>query len=147
MPHIIPPVLVGLLLLLMLPVTIFGPGTPMTPEPYQWFGIPIVLIGVAVLRTGHGRFVSEQTEIHTFRTPTILVSDGIYGVTRNPMYLGFLLILLGVALCTNEMLNGLFVVVFFLAAQFWYIPFEERNAAKAFGEAYVDYKSRVRRWL
>lgn len=147
MPQVIPPVLVGVFLLSMIPVAVFCPGSPMLPSPYQWAGLLVALAGLAILKTGHGLFRSEATEIHTFREPTRLVTTGIYKRTRNPMYLGFLLILLGVALCTNETLNVLFALVFFLAAQFWYIPVEERNAANAFGRPYEDYKSRVRRWI
>ncbi len=147
MPHIIPPVLVGVFLLSMIPVTVFCPGAPMLTSPYQWSGLIVASAGFAILRSGHSRFLAEKTEIHTFREPTKLVSDGIYGVTRNPMYLGFLLILLGAAICTNEALNVLFALAFFLTAQFWYIPLEERNAADAFGAAYNDYKTRVRRWF
>ncbi|WP_416384449.1 methyltransferase family protein [Roseibium aggregatum] len=85
--------------------------------------------------------------MHTFRQPTRLVTSGIYALSRNPMYLGFLLMLLGVAVCTNEALNVLFAIVFFLVAQFWYIPIEERNAERTFGQPYLDYRKNVRRWL
>jgi len=147
MSQIIPPVLVGLFLFSMIPVTIVCPGAPMISAPYQWAGLAVVAIGLFFLKKGHGTFQSEQTEIHTFRRPTRLVTSGIYRISRNPMYLGFLLILMGVALCTNEALNVLFGFVFFLTAQFWYIAVEERNAADAFGQDYQDYKKRVRRWI
>jgi len=147
MPQIIPPVLVGAFLLSMIPVTIVCPGSPMFPDPFQWAGLIVAAIGLWFLKKGHGTFLSEKTEIHTFREPTRLVTTGIYKVTRNPMYLGFLLILLGVAMCTNETLNVLFALAFFLTAQFWYIPVEERNALNTLGQAYEDYKNRVRRWI
>lgn len=147
MPQIIPPILVGLFLLSMIPVTIFCPGSPMVSAPFQWAGLVIAAVGLVVLKKGHRTFQTEETEIHTFRQPTRLVTSGIYQISRNPMYLGFLLILTGVALCTNEALNVLFAFVFFLAAQVWYIPVEERNAAEVFGQAYQDYKKQVRRWI
>ncbi len=147
MPQIIPPVLFGLFLLSMVPVTMLCPGSPMLPAPFQWTGLAVVALGLFFLKKGHGTFLSQETEIHTFRQPTRLVTSGIYALSRNPMYLGFLLMLLGVAVCTNEALNVLFAIVFFLAAQFWYIPIEERNAEKTFGQPYLDYKKNVRRWL
>ena len=147
MPQIIPPVLVGVFLFSMIPVTIFCPGSPMFPAPYQWTGLAIAAVGLVFLKKGHGTFRSQETEIHTFRPPTRLVTSGIYAISRNPMYLGFLLILLGVALCTNEFLNVLFAVAFFLIAEFWYIPVEERNAGQVFGSSYEDYRKNVRRWL
>jgi len=119
----------------------------MLPAPFQWTGLAIAALGLVFLKKGHGTFRTEKTEIHTFRPPTRLVTSGIYAVSRNPMYLGFLLILLGVALCTNEVLNIVFAALFFLVAQFWYIPLEERNAEAIFGASYVRYRKAVRRWL
>lgn len=113
MPQIIPPVLFGLFLLSMVPVTILCPGSPMLPAPFQWTGLAVVALGLFFLKKGHGTFISQETEIHTFRQPTRLVTSGIYALSRNPMYLGFLLMLLGVAVCTNEALNVLFAIVFF----------------------------------
>ena len=63
------------------------------------------------------------------------------------MYLGMLLVLVGAALALDSV--GAFVgpVVFYLAATYWYIPYEE-NAAKAeFGTSYTEYCGRVRRWI
>ncbi|MDN3718992.1 isoprenylcysteine carboxylmethyltransferase family protein [Roseibium salinum] len=85
--------------------------------------------------------------MHTFRQPRKLVTSGIYRLSRNPMYLGFLLLLTGIAICTNEALNLFYALAFLLVSHFWYIPIEERNAAGVFGAAYDDYRSRVRRWL
>jgi len=147
MPQILPPALAVLLTLLMIPVTILSPGMPMIPVPFHWAGLAVAAAGLFFLRTGHRTFMREKTEIHTFREPDKLVTSGVYRISRNPMYLGFLLILAGIAACTNEALNLLLALVFFLAAHFWYIPAEERNAANAFGAAYEDYKSRVRRWI
>ena len=59
-----------------------------------------------------------------------------------PDDLPFVLIFFGTAI-----IAAILIAVFFLAAQFWYIPIEERNAEKTFGQPYLDYKKNVRRWL
>jgi protein-S-isoprenylcysteine O-methyltransferase Ste14 len=147
MLKIIPPILVGILMLVMIPTTILCPGQPMFPSPYQWSGLAVVVLGVFFLLSGHRTFMERGSEIHTFKIPRNLVTSGVFQVSRNPMYLGFLLILLGVAVCTNEALNLFYAFAFFLVANYWYIPTEERNAQKVFGELYEVYQNRVRRWL
>ncbi len=63
------------------------------------------------------------------------------------MYLGFVLNLLGVAIFLGSPLPFLMVIVFFLAADRWYIPDEERRLKALFGADYAAYTARVRRWL
>ncbi len=80
-------------------------------------------------------------------TTTQLVSSGIYNMTRNPMYLGVLLVLLSWAIWLGSVLN---VVVLFLFV--WYITTfqiipEEKALEKTFPETFNTYKSRVRRWI
>jgi len=78
---------------------------------------------------------------------TQLVSSGIYSMTRNPMYLGVLLVLLSWAIWLGSVLN--FVVLFLFV---WYMTIfqiipEERALKKIFPETFNTYKSRVRRWI
>ena len=88
-----------------------------------------------------------ETEINTFKPPKRLVTDGLFRYSRNPIYLGFTLALLGWAIVLGNLaaLDG--VLLFFLAAHFWYIPFEEKAMKKEFGTVYEQYKKQVRRWL
>ena len=83
----------------------------------------------------------------TFDTPRNLVTTGLFAWSRNPMYLGFTLVLLAAALAVNMWLALLGPLAFFLAAQFWYVPFEERAARETFGVAYEIYAARTRRWV
>jgi protein-S-isoprenylcysteine O-methyltransferase Ste14 len=63
------------------------------------------------------------------------------------MYLGFALLLGGVAMVLGGIVTFLPTVLFVLAAEKVYIPFEEQAMRRIFGERYVDYASRVRRWF
>ena len=76
-----------------------------------------------------------------------LVVSGIYRLTRNPMYLGFLLILLGWALFLSNGLAVLAVPAFVFYMNRFQIEPEERALAAIFGAEFVAYKSHVRRWL
>jgi protein-S-isoprenylcysteine O-methyltransferase Ste14 len=119
----------------------------MLPFPYNLVGIPVLVGGGAILVMASGRFRRLQTNINTFRDPDILVTDGLFAVSRNPMYLGFVLTLLGVAMLSSAASSLGVVAIFFLVTHFWYIPFEERAAEARFGEAYLAYKRKVRRWI
>ena len=79
--------------------------------------------------------------------PDRLVTTGVYAWTRNPMYLGMLLALAGVALALGTLSPWLLVLQFFVLAQCWYIPLEERKLAARFGRQYADYCRDVRRWI
>ena len=72
---------------------------------------------------------------------------GLFARSRNPMYLGFTLLLLAAALAANLWLALAAPLAFFLAAAFWYVPAEERAVRAAFGEAYEIYAERTRRWI
>ncbi|MXN65603.1 isoprenylcysteine carboxylmethyltransferase family protein [Stappia sp. GBMRC 2046] len=147
MKWLIPPVLVAILLAMMVAVARFLPFGPLVPPPAHWAGLLVLFVGIGLLAAGSRRFFRVGTEINTFREPKILVTEGVFAYSRNPMYLGFLVLLIGAAILINSPLNLVLVVAFFLVANSWYIPFEEANARRVFGRAYVEYCSRVRRWL
>jgi protein-S-isoprenylcysteine O-methyltransferase Ste14 len=76
-----------------------------------------------------------------------LVIGGIYSLTRNPMYLGFLLALVGWATVLSNALAYLLLPAFIFYMNSFQIKPEERALASLFGEEFITYKSRVRRWL
>jgi len=109
--------------------------------------IGLILLGVVGLVGARIQFARAQAEIMTFDTPRNLVMDGLFALTRNPMYLAMMLVVTGAALLVDRWCGMLAPALFFAAANWWYIPFEERAAAAAFGEPYLAYRSQVRRWI
>jgi protein-S-isoprenylcysteine O-methyltransferase Ste14 len=110
-------------------------------------GLILLVGGLAVTVLGSRRFATVGTNINTFRDPDLLVTDGLFGLTRNPMYLGFLVSLVGVAGAVGS-LSALFGPLLFAgAAQWWYIPFEEQRMEAQFGPAYDHYRRHVGRWI
>lgn len=104
-------------------------------------------VALALLIGGRLQFAKADAEIMTFATPRNLVTSGLFRVSRNPMYLGFTLLLAAAALAVNTWCALIAPLAFFLAAQLWYIPAEERAARDAFGHDYEAYAARTRRWL
>jgi protein-S-isoprenylcysteine O-methyltransferase Ste14 len=108
-----------------------------------------VAAGVAVALVGVVAFRRSRTTVNPLRpeTASSLVDTGIYRHTRNPMYLGMALALLGwgVYLSNPAALIGLFVFVAYMNR--FQIGPEERALTALFGEAYAAYQARVRRWI
>jgi protein-S-isoprenylcysteine O-methyltransferase Ste14 len=75
------------------------------------------------------------------------VISGIYKLSRNPMYLGFLLVLVGWAVFLSNALAFVFVPAFIFYMNRFQIDPEEKALVGKFGQEFVDYKSRVRQWL
>jgi len=147
MHSFIPPYLFGLCLLAIVASGVFVPVAALGLGDLRWIGLIPAAAGLYLLKTASGAFRRVETNIHTFRDPDVLVTEGTFALSRNPMYLGFTLVLIGAALISDAVTALLPVGVFFLAAHLWYIPFEEKAAERRFGDDYLAYRSRVRRWL
>lgn len=119
-------------------------------EPVIWRTAPgLALIVIALIITiWHKRlFKKEKTNIDTFGKPDKLIDQGLFRYIRNPMYLGFVLALAGLALLGGALSSWIIAIAFFVLVDRWYIPFEEREMLARFGDQYQEYCRRTRRWL
>ena len=116
-------------------------------SPWNGWGVLPILLGALMAVTSALRFRHAGTPVRPFETSTALVTSGWYRITRNPMYLGLALILLGSALMRGS-LGALLPVPAFMALIEWrFIRGEEEFLERIFGEDYRRYRERVRRWL
>jgi protein-S-isoprenylcysteine O-methyltransferase Ste14 len=109
-------------------------------------GIPLA-IGTAMIIWARRAFQAAGTPIRPFTESTALVSHGLYRWSRNPMYLGAVLLVAGVALLLGTLAPMLVVVAFFAILQERFIRREERLLDDTFGDRYRTYRRSVRRWL
>jgi protein-S-isoprenylcysteine O-methyltransferase Ste14 len=111
--------------------------------------VVIALAGAAMALAGDLEFKRARTTINPFKpeNSTALVTSGIYRFTRNPMYVGLTLLLLGWAafLCSAWAFLGPVIFVLYIG-RFQIAP-EERVLSAKFGAAYTEYTARVKRWL
>lgn len=147
MRRVLPPVLLTACIVLMLFLQWVFPVCPIFRFPYDLLGIAPVLAGIVISKNGSDRFGYAQTTIMTFDEPSVLVVDGLYGFSRNPMYLGFALLILGVWVLLGTLSTLYVAVLFILITDRCYIRFEEAMLDRKFGKAYREYKKRVRRWI
>lgn len=107
----------------------------------------LLVLGIALAYWGSIYFARLKTNIDTFREPGMLVTDGPFRFSRNPMYLGMVTGLIGVALALGAATPFLVVLAFIIITDRWYIAFEERWMQEKFGAAYAQYRKRTWRWV
>jgi protein-S-isoprenylcysteine O-methyltransferase Ste14 len=144
---ILPPVLLMIFTALMIALRQWLPGPDVVPWPYNWLGAILIIAGLTVTLTAGRRFHRIGTNIRTFNEPTLLVTDGLFAWSRNPMYLGMAASLVGLGIALGTLSPLLVAVAFIIIADRWYIRFEEAAMRRKFGDAYAAYTQRTRRWL
>ncbi len=147
MQRLLPPTLVGALIVLMVLLHLITPTSSGVVAPARLIGLLVAGAGVALTLHGSSLFSKVSTNIKTFDRPDTLVAEGPFRYTRNPMYLGFVLLLFGLALALGSLVPFIGPMIFFIAANNWYIPFEEGRMSQEFGQSYDAYRARVPRWL
>jgi protein-S-isoprenylcysteine O-methyltransferase Ste14 len=142
----IPPTYFFLSLVVIITMYFVLPQYNLISFPYNLVGIVLVMKGISLAGKSRNLFKLNNTP-HTFDEPQKLVSAGIYAKTRNPMYAGMLLFIVGIALCFQNILGFLAPLMFFLVVNTIFIPFEEKRMKKIFGDSYTKYRQKVRRWI
>ncbi len=145
--RIYPPVLAGLLLLGVLLLHLLGGHHHRLVHPHQLLGLLLIAGGVGLSSYAAALFSGHATTRNPYGQPTALVGEAPYTFTRNPMYLGLATVLLGFAIFFGSPAMLIAPLVFFLMIDRMLIPEEEAALERLFGEQYLDYKRRVRRWL
>jgi len=141
-----PPIISLVYLVLMVTTHLLYP-VQLISSPYRYLGIVVFMIGAYFFVKARILFINTKTPIKPSDTPKFLHTLGLYGVSRNPIYLGITLAMLGIALLLATPFPFIFPFLFFLKMNFVFIPLEERNLEKVFGKKYLSYKVRVRRWI
>jgi len=115
---------------------------------HNWIAALLVSAGFATGIVGVATFRRAKTTVDPLKPrASSLVTWGVYEISRNPMYLGGLMMLSGWALFLSNVLAFLFLPVYFLYINHFQIAPEERVLAALFGQKYAAYQLRVRRWL
>lgn len=141
-----PPLLYGSGLLLALLGHLVHPLGLLGPWWSRSLGLALILSAAALALASERTMSRAQTPVLPFRDATTLVTTGPFARSRNPIYLSLTLGVLGVAL-VGASWWPLLTLPLPLVAISLVIRGEEQRLQRIFGEAYSDYRSRVRRWL
>jgi len=115
---------------------------------HNWLPIVLIAVGFLTGTSGVVTFLRAKTTVDpTKPRASSLVTSGVYAISRNPMYLGGLIMLLGWAIFLSNALAVVFLPVYVLYINRFQIAPEERALTSLFGATYVAYQTRARRWL
>ena len=113
-------------------------------RPLGWL---VVSIGLGLMLWTMWTFARQRTTVNPYSGASALCTGGPFRFSRNPIYLGDWLILLGVSLLLSTFWPLLFAPLIWIMLRFGVIRHEEAHLEAKFGDAYRSYKTRVRRWL
>ena len=145
--RLIPPFWLMVAVGLMFALHHFAPVAHWIPRIVRWLGVLPMVAGVALVIACAVRFKRAGTTLVPHEQPTALVTDGPFRFSRNPIYLGMLVFLAGVAMALGSLTPFLVIPAFAAWIHALFIVPEERRLEAAFGDAYRDYARRVRAWL
>ena len=123
------------------------PVPVLIPFPGSLIGFLFIILGCNFAISAIGQFRKRNTPVIPFRTTTYLVTEGPYRFSRNPMYFGLVLILLGIAICLATPGPFFIIPLFMLVIHWRFIAREEEALEKQFGAQYRAYCRQVRRWI
>ncbi|MEE9327760.1 MAG: isoprenylcysteine carboxylmethyltransferase family protein [Cocleimonas sp.] len=118
-------------------------------SPWNKIGIVMIVLAVSLDLSSLYLFFKKHTTPSPFspKKSTTLVTSGLYKYTRNPMYVGLLIILTGYGVWLGSVAPFLLLPVFYWLITIMQIKPEESILEEKFGQDYLEYKNKVRRWL
>ena len=144
---VLPPTYLWAAMIVMVALHFVFPIARLIPFPWQFIGVLPLLLGAALNISADKALRDARTTVKPFQESAALVTDGVYQISRHPMYLGFVLILLGLAILLGSLTPLLVVPIFAVVMDRVFIVVEERMLGEKFGQAWLDYKAKVRRWM
>ena len=146
----IPPLVVAFVFAIAMSVLSLLLPAASFPMPFRYpIALCIAIAGLAIAIAGVLAFRHHQTTVNPM-TPSAsssVVTTGIYRYTRNPMYLGFLLVLLAFAVFLSNVMSALFIPAFVIYMNRFQITAEEGALLAKFGTPFAQYMSKTRRWI
>ena len=145
--NIIPPVYIFLSIVIMVLLHFLLPGKKVFFLPWNILGAIPLAFGIIINLSADKSFEKNQTTVKPLEEPTMLITTGAFGISRHPMYLGFVMILLGLAIFMGSLTPYIAVLLFAIFMDIVFIRFEEKRLEENFDQDWVNYKKKVRRWI
>lgn len=134
-------ILIGLAVHLLWPLEVLPAALEAT------LGGPLILVAVVFFVLSLRQFRTAGTAVQTGRPTTVIIKTGPYRLSRNPIYLSFTVLQLGIAIWVNSVWLLGTLLVALVVISYGVIAREERYLGGKFGEEYLQYKASVRRWV
>ena len=117
------------------------------PATWNLVGLIPFILGIWVNLAADRELKLAETTVKPFAESYALVKVGVYRFSRNPMYLGFIAILLGVSTLLRTLSPFFIVIAYAIFINTAFIRFEEHKLARLFGDEWHQYRSKVRKWI
>ena len=145
--HIVPPVYLFLSIVIMVLLHFLMPGIKVLALPWNLLGLIALSLGIGLNLVADSSLKKHETTVKPLEEPTALITTGAFRVSRHPMYLGFVLVLLGIAVFMGSLTPYAAVLAFAIFMDLVFIRLEEQELEHSFGEAWFEYRRKVRRWI
>ena len=146
-PRILPPTYFLAHLIAAAGLFVVLPGPILVGPPWSWSGIAIMALGLVMIVQPARVFDQVGTTIKPFEVSQILVTSGFFRISRNPMYLGMVIVLVGLCVTLGASSPWITIPTFVFLMNRCFIRKEEVDLSAKFGEQFAQYRSRVRRWI
>lgn len=113
----------------------------------RWIGVLFLLLSLILNIISYRAFKKSQTPYSPFSTPKVLIQQGIYHFSRNPIYLALVISQIGIGLILNSIWLLISSALLMILLDRYIIAKEEKSLMNHFPEQYKDYKNKTRRWI
>ena len=120
---------------------------PIMPNLARPIGVALIALGLILMLAAFVQFLRKRTSVIPWRPTTAIIQSGPFRLTRNPVYVADTLIYVGVAVMMNSAWPLFMLPLVLVIIHRGVIQREERYLEQKFGDDYISYKERVRRWI
>lgn len=142
-----PPRIAALLMVITVAIWRLSPSETVLYIPYKLIGSIGIISGFTVMIWAWFQFQKAETAVCPTSKTTTIVTNGAFQISRNPMYLGMLSMLTGIAFLMSDLQAFFAPAAFFIIMDKVFIPYEEEKLLHGFDYHYAEYMKRTRRWL
>jgi protein-S-isoprenylcysteine O-methyltransferase Ste14 len=145
--QILPTTYLLIALIVMLIFHFVIPVITLIPLHWNLLGLIPLVIGILINIVADGSLRLADTTVKPFQESTALITNSVYSFSRHPMYLGFVVLLSGVTILLGSLSPWVIIPIFALLMEVVFIRVEERMLEKKYGNTWLAYKKKVRRWI
>jgi protein-S-isoprenylcysteine O-methyltransferase Ste14 len=147
MTKVMPPVYFFAAVVLTIAMHLVVPLAVPIPLAWRFIGLLPIAAGVLLNIAADQQFKRHGTTVKPFQRSSALVTNGVFRLSRNPMYLGMVFIVAGIALLEGSISPWIVVAALAFVLDRVFIVPEEKMLKETFPDAFDKYSQRVRRWL
>ena len=147
MKKILPPSYFAFCLIITVLLHYILPIKQIIHYPYNLLGFLFFVIGGVLNIWTDQLFKKNETTVKPDEKPSVLIQTGPFNISRNPMYLGMTILLIGIGFILGSIISFVGAILFVVAMEIAFITQEEKYLQEQFGEEFDTYRKKVRRWI